>query len=109
PRMKARRKMPAGQRDTSSRSSAWRSARLIFVSAAIEDNEICRRSRSPRSRAPKLSSVTEILDLFAAPLLAECSDVDPTPLSRSHKSMSGDRQKTDARDDGGGYRSCVAH
>ena len=62
-----------------------------------------------RSRAPKLSSVTELLDLLAAPLLAECTHVDPTPLPCPHTSLSGDRQKTDARDDSGGNGSCIAH
>ena len=56
-RMKARRKMPAGQCDTSSRSSASRRATLIFVCSAIDVRVICCRSRCWRSRAPKLSGM----------------------------------------------------
>jgi hypothetical protein len=39
-RTKARRKIPVGHRDTSSRSSASRRERLIFVFSAIEVSEI---------------------------------------------------------------------
>src|SRR6185437_11143980 len=56
--MKARRKMPDGQRETSSLSSAARKATLILVFAEIDDRAIWRRSRSRRKRRPKDSSVT---------------------------------------------------
>ena len=47
--------------------------------------------------------------MLAAPLLTECTHVDPTPLPCTHESMSGDRQKTDARNDSGGNGSWIAH
>src|SRR5712691_4658477 len=55
--MNARRKMPDGQRDTSSRSSASKSATLIFVLAEMDERAIRRRSRSRRKRLPKVSSI----------------------------------------------------
>ena len=56
-RMKARRKMPDGHLETSSRSSPSNNATLIFVLAEIDDRAMCRRSRSRRRRLPKRSSV----------------------------------------------------
>src|SRR4051812_46719315 len=52
------RKMPEGQRDTSPRSSPSNRVTLILVFAEIEDNGICRRSRSRRSRTHSDSSGT---------------------------------------------------
>src|SRR6476646_8300407 len=58
--MKARRKIPDGQWDTSSRSSASSNATLIFVCSAMEASEICCRSRCWRNRAPKLSAMQDL-------------------------------------------------
>jgi hypothetical protein len=77
--------------------------------AAIEESAICRRSRSRRSPAPKLSSVTTFLGLLAAPLLADCTHVDPTLPPCTCKSMSGERQKAEARNDVGGNDRDMAH
>jgi hypothetical protein len=57
---------------------------------------------------PKLSSVT-VLTLFTAPPLAEYTHVDPTLLPCPHKSMSGERQKTNARNSGDGNGNRIAH
>ena len=53
-RMKDFLKMPEGQRDTSSRSSPSRSVMPILVLSAIDFSAICLRSRSYRSRLPRL-------------------------------------------------------
>jgi len=63
-RTNARRKIPVGQRDTSSRSSASRRERLILVFSAIEVSEIWRRSRSRRRRGPK-ADPGSIVDVVA--------------------------------------------
>src|SRR5947207_13262108 len=55
--MNARRKIPDGQCDTSSRSSASSSDCLIFVCSAIVPRLICCCSRRWRRRAPKLSGM----------------------------------------------------
>src|ERR1051325_3370472 len=52
--MYERAKMPCGQRDRSSRSSASSSDRLIFVRSAIVVREICCSSRRDLRRAPKV-------------------------------------------------------
>src|SRR5260221_9743407 len=69
--MNERRKMPEGHRDTSSRSSPSNSDALILVFAAIEAIAMRRRSRSRRSRSPKLPSVGNVVDtMFHEPLVA---------------------------------------
>src|SRR3954469_8675183 len=55
--MNARRKIPVGHCDTSSRSSASRGETLIFVCSEIAIREICCCSRRSRIRAPKLSAM----------------------------------------------------
>src|SRR6185436_5021662 len=78
--MKERRKRPGGQRDRLSRSRPLRSPILIFVRSATDSRLICRRSRSWRSHVPKLSSsVTNIIDMLAQPLLAHGAELDVAP------------------------------
>jgi hypothetical protein len=47
--------MPHGQREMSSRSSAWKREMLTFVFAEIDSSEILRRSRSRRSLGPEFT------------------------------------------------------
>src|SRR3954451_17275421 len=53
--MNERAKTPAGQRDTSLRSSPSQSSGGTFVTAAIVSMEMPRRARALRKRAPKVS------------------------------------------------------
>ena len=77
-RMNARRKIPVGQRDRSSRSRASKKLALIFVLAEMDDRAICRRSRSRRRRPPNVSSFTTII---STGMLRATSKSRSTPTS----------------------------